>query len=462
MKNPFYLLGILCLLGAFSCNKPAEEQPIKEEEIVLRDLDDIISSDTLRVITMYGPTSYFLYRDNQMGYEYEVQKKLCDELNVVSQLIIAPDIPTMLKWLQEGKGDLIAYRVPYTQENKELVAFTDVQYVSNQVLVQRQSDSIIKTVLELSGDTITVPQNSIYKGRLEALDDEIGGGIIVELVDDSIPTEELIARVAHHQLSYTVSDDVTASINKTIFGNIDYSLAISFPQRSAWVVSKNAPQLLKYINNWASGFTKQSAFSAIHKKYFETSKYFESVGYKRIPVPSEISMFDALFKSESERLGWDWRLLAAVAFKESRFDPDAVSWAGAGGLMQLMPNTALSLGLDSLQVFEPDKNVHAATTYLLSLSKLFPGIDNPTEKIKFVLASYNAGIGHIFDARALATKYQKDPNVWDDVKEFLLKKSDPAFYSDSVCKYGYCRGKEPVTYVDIIMDKYADYKLWAK
>jgi membrane-bound lytic murein transglycosylase F len=307
-----------------------------------------------------------------------------------------------------------------------------------------------------------VPQNSIYKGRLEALDDEIGGGIIVELVDDSIPTEELIARVAHHQLSYTVSDDVTASINKTIFGNIDYSLAISFPQRSAWVVSKNAPQLLKYINNWASGFTKQSAFSAIHKKYFETSKYFESVGYKRIPVPSEISMFDALFKSESERLGWDWRLLAAVAFKESRFDPDAVSWAGAGGLMQLMPNTALSLGLDSLQVFEPDKNVHAATTYLLSLSKLFPGIDNPTEKIKFVLASYNAGVGHIFDARALATKYQKDPNVWDDVKEFLLKKSDPAFYSDSVCKYGYCRGKEPVTYVDIIMDKYADYKLWAK
>jgi membrane-bound lytic murein transglycosylase F len=169
-----------------------------------------------------------------------------------------------------------------------------------------------------------------------------------------------------------------------------------------------------------------------------------------------------LFKQEAEKIGWDWRLLAAVAYKESKFNPEAVSWAGACGLMQLMPNTAASLNLSSEEIFLPQRNVAVAVDYLKSLEKLFPGIEDREERIKFVLASYNAGPGHIFDARALAVKYQKDMNVWDDVKEFLLKKSEPAFYSDSVCKYGYCRGKEPVTYVDIIMDKYADYKLWAK
>jgi membrane-bound lytic murein transglycosylase F len=127
-----------------------------------------------------------------------------------------------------------------------------------------------------------------------------------------------------------------------------------------------------------------------------------------------------------------------------------------------MPNTALSLGLDSTQVFFPEKNVAAATAYLQSLSKLFPGIANPQEKTKFVLAAYNAGPGHVFDARALATKYGKNPDVWADVREYMLKKSDPVFYADPVCRFGYCRGEEPVAYVDVIMQKYAQYKLWAK
>jgi hypothetical protein len=133
-----------------------------------------------------------------------------------------------------------------------------------------------------------------------------------------------------------------------------------------------------------------------------------------------------------------------------------------GGLMQIMPNTALSLNLLPEEIFIPEKNVAAAVDYFKQLEKIYQSIENQEERIKFVLASYNAGPGHVLDARALATKYHRDPNVWSDVREFLLRKSDPVFYSDEVCKYGYCRGKEPVTYVDVIMSKYADYKLWAR
>lgn len=458
MKTVLYSLCLFCVLSFFSCSKSTETQTVN----TARDLLEIQASDTLRVLTMYGPISYFLYRDNEMGYEYELVKNLCNEMGVTLQIIIAPDIPTLLTWLEEGKGDLIACRIPYTHDYKLRVAYTEREYISNQVLVQCQSDSMLKTVLDLAGATITVPQNSIYASRLVDLNDEIGGGISIQTVQDSVSIDELIAQVAHHQLAYTISDDVSARLNRTYFGNIDYSLAISFPQRSAWVVSLQSPQLLSYINQWVAELDQKQSFNAIYNRYFEKSKYFESVGFTRIPVPGRISSYDHLFKREAVRLQWDWRMLAAVAYKESKFNPDVVSWAGACGLMQLMPSTALSLNLTTDEIFIPEKNLAASVDYFISLDKMFSGIENPEERVKFVLAAYNAGPGHVFDARALATKYGKDPNIWSHVREYLLKKSDPVYYADEVCKYGYCRGKEPVTYVDVIMDKYADYKLWAR
>jgi membrane-bound lytic murein transglycosylase F len=458
MKNltVCFLSVLLCFFTA-SCGNQSGNNTIQT-----RDLPQILQQDTLRVITMYGPISYFLYRDNQMGYEYELAKKLCAEMQVSMQLVVAPDIPTMLQWLQQGKGDLVAYRIPYTHQYKTLVTYTKQEYISNQVLVQAVSDTMRHTVLDLAGATITVPDNSIYYHRLVNLNDEIGGGIHIVACGDTITSDDLVAQVAMHKINYTITDDINARLNKTYFGNIDYNVDISFPQRSAWVVSSHSPQLLEFVNNWATSDTQKRYLSSLYHKYFQKSKYFEASGFTRIPQPGSISPFDQLFKEYAPTIQWDWRLLAAMAYKESKFNPDAMSWAGACGLMQLMPNTALSLGLDSTQVFFPEKNVAAATAYLQSLSKLFPGIANPQEKTKFVLAAYNAGPGHVFDARALATKYGKNPDVWADVREYMLKKSDPVFYADPVCRFGYCRGEEPVAYVDVIMQKYAQYKLWAK
>ncbi len=456
MRFSLYSILVACILSLASCSMSESDKHTS-----VRDLPQIEEADTLRVITMYGPTSYFLYRDNQMGYEYEIAQQLCKDMGVEMQLLVAHDIETMVRYLLEGKGDLIAYRVPYTHQYKPLLQYTQRQYISNQVLVQCHSDSLLKTVLDLPGKTITVPANSIYHQRLRDLNDEIGGGMLINLVEDTTSTDHLIAQVAHQQLPYTVSDDLSARVNKTYFGNIDYSLNISFPQRSAWVVSPASPQLLAYINAWVENLNKRASVNAIYYKYFEKSKYFEAEGLVRIPQPGRISSFDYLFKQYAPKLGWDWRLLAAVAYKESKFNPDVTSWAGACGLMQLMPNTALSLGVTIEEIFVPEKNVQAAVSYLRSLERLFPGVSDE-ERTKFVLASYNAGPGHIFDARALAAKYGQDPDIWTNVREFLLKKSDPDFYNDEVCRFGYCRGGEPVAYVDIIMGKYAEYQLWAR
>ncbi len=427
-----------------------------------RDLAQIIESDTLVVATLYGPISYFNYKESEMGYEYEFVKLLCKELKVGLKLHVAPNMSALLEMLENAEVDLVAYRVPYTEENKSKIEFTRREYISNQVLVQCKSDTLVKDVLQLSGKQVTVVPNSIYSERISFLNDEIGGGINIIYSADTSKVEDLIADVAHHRISYTFAEKDIARLNKTYFGNINYDVDVSFPQRAAWCVSKNSPELLSYINEWVKNTSKSSKYTAIYQKYFEKSKYFESEGFKKIPSYNRISLYDDYFKTYAKIVGWDWRLLAAVAYKESKFDPNVTSWAGACGLMQIMPKTALSLGLTEEEFYDPEKNIQAAAKYLNKMNNLFPNISDEREKVKFVLASYNAGPGHIFDARALALKNDKNPDVWDDVKEYLRLKSNPEYYNDEVCKYGYCRGEEPINYVDVITTKYGEYILWAK
>jgi membrane-bound lytic murein transglycosylase F len=455
MKRFIYILFVLLSLLSVSCTNSGKKHQS-------RDLSQILESDTLVVATLYGPISYFNYKESEMGYEYEFVKLLCKELKVGLKLHVAPNLTSLLDMLENSEVDLVAYRVPYTEENKEKIEFTKREYISNQVLVQCKSDTMVADVLQLSGKMITVVPNSIYSKRINFLNDEIGGGIDIIYSSDTSKVDDLIADVAHHKISYTFAEKDIARLNKTYFGNIDYSLDVSFPQRAAWCVSKKSPELLNYINEWVKKTSKSSKYTAIYTKYFEKSKYFESEGFKKIPSYNRISSFDDYFKAYAKIIGWDWRLLAAVAYKESKFDPNVTSWAGACGLMQIMPKTALSLGLTEEDFYDPEKNIRAAAQYLNKMKKLFPNIVDENEKIKFVLASYNAGPGHIFDARALTLKAGNNPDKWDDVREYLRLKSNPEYYNDEVCRFGYCRGEEPINYVDVITTKYGEYILWAK
>ena len=455
MRRFIYILFISLSVLIVSCTHSGKRNEP-------RDLSEIIESDTLVVATLYGPISYFNYKESEMGYEYEFVKLLCKELKIGMKLYVAQNIATLLEMLENSEVDLVAYRVPYTEENKVKIEFTQREYISNQVLVQCKSDTMVTDVLQLTGKQITVIPNSIYSKRINFLNDEIGGGIDIIYSSDTSKVEDLIADVAHHRISYTFAEKDIARLNKTYFGNINYNLDVSFPQRSAWCVSKKSPELLSYINEWVKNTSKSSKYTAIYNKYFEKSKYFESEGFKKIPNHNRISAYDDYFKAYAKIVGWDWRLLAAVAYKESKFDPNVTSWAGACGLMQIMPKTAISLGLTEEEFYEPEKNIRASAQYLNKMRKLFPNIEDEQEKVKFVLASYNAGPGHIFDARALALKDGKNPDVWDEVKEYLRLKSNPEYYNDEVCKYGYCRGEEPIYYVEVITSKYSEYLLWAK
>lgn len=171
-----------------------------------------------------------------------------------------------------------------------------------------------------------------------------------------------------------------------------------------------------------------------------------------------ISHYDHLFKRYAPLARWDWRLMAAQCYQESCFDPKARSWAGACGLMQIMPATADHLGLPRSSIYDPEHNVRAAAEYLRELSGYFRSVQNQAERQLFVLAAYNGGYFHVQDAMALARKNGRNPHRWKDVAYYILALEKPEFYNDQVVRHGYMRGSETVGYVDGIRQRYAQYR----
>ena len=170
----------------------------------------------------------------------------------------------------------------------------------------------------------------------------------------------------------------------------------------------------------------------------------------------QISKYDHLIKRYAHEVGWDWRLLAAQAYQESGFDPQAISWMGAQGLMQLMPSTARSFGVHN--VFDPEQNLRGAAAFIKTLQQRYASVP-ADERINFILAAYNAGPGHVDDARSLAKKKGRNPDVWQgNVADIVLRMSDSSYYNDPVCRHGYFRGSETYNYVGNIQERWSVYR----
>ncbi len=465
------ILNILIILSAplsFSCKEQVKEEPIAVEF----DLDKIKERGKIIAITGYNAYSYFIYKGQPMGFEHDLVDKLAEHLGVEVEYKIVKEIDKMIEMLNNGEGDLIAFNLTVTKERKKKIDFSLHHHTTNQVLVQRLPDNwqrlrlheiekkLIRNVVELENKTIHVRHHSSYVERLKNLSNEIGGEINI-IEDDPIYTlDDMIERVAKSEIEFTIADENVAVLNKTYFRNIDIGTQISLPQRIAWAVRKNSPNLKTAINNWLFELKKKTEYYIIYNKYFKNrntirkrfiSDYFSYIGGK-------ISEYDDYLKEFSAQINWDWRLTSAVVYQESQFNPNAVSWAGAKGLMQLMPVTKKQFGIS--ENAGPIKNLETGIKYLGWLEDLWTKqIPDSVERIKFVLASYNIGYGHIMDASRLAEKYNADPYAWEgNVEKYLLLKAKPEYYNDDVVRNGYARGTETVAYVKEILEIYSHYK----
>lgn len=429
----------------------------------ITDFPQIKKRGVLRALTLYSSASYFIYREREMGYEYELCKRLAESMGLELKMITVNNIHALVDSLHAGAGDIVAFNVPVSMYDKENFIPCGREFLTHQVLVQDvgNKSGILDDVTQLSGKEIVVQKNTRFHKRLENLNNEIGGGIIIKAIDeDSITTEEIISKVASGEYNYTIADNVNANLNKTYYRNINVNLRISFPQHSFWLVRSESVMLARMVNSWFRNNVKSKDYEAINKRYFELSKGSSSFHMTGLFIGKDgrLSPYDNVFKKYGKSHGWDWRLLASIAYQESNFLPNVVSWSGAKGLMQIMPKTAKDYGINPDSLFYPESNVHAAVKLLNDLTKKLGTQKTNQQHLKIILAGYNSGLGHIFDARALTKKYGKNPYLWDDnVGKYVLLKSQSKYYEDEVCKQGYLRGEETASFVAEVWTRYQYY-----
>ncbi len=420
--------------------------------------------DTLNVGTLYSPTGFFILKGDTMGYDYD---RICDfarSRGIALRFKVARSMPALLDMLKKKQVDVLACEIPVTAEYKSRVLHCGSVNETYQVLVQHSGKNVIYDVTQLIGCEVYVEKGSKYESRLRNLDNEVGGGITIRTVEGeaALPTE-LIQKVSRREIGFTIVDSDIAQMNLAYYDSINIGLRVGFAQHSSWAVDKRNQWLADSINEWALSVNAQEYSKQALRHYFEMNRgpKPDSVKVDTLAVtpPGGISPYDHVFKQYAQEIGWDWRLLAAIACCESGFDPNATSWMGARGLMQVMPKTARSYGVNEEDLGNPEVSIRVASKVLKDIEGIMRNRTGPEDRLKFILASYNAGAGHVIDAIALARKHELDPRVWsENVEQAMLWKMDPEYYNDSVCSNGYCRGTEPVDYVIKVLNCYENYK----
>lgn len=437
-------------------------------------LDSVIKRKKLRAVTDYGSLSYLIYRGEPIGYQYELLKDLTKYLGVELDLVIENSLEKSIEMLMTGDVDLLAMGLTVTTERNKEFSFTAPIMTTRQVLVQRKPEGYLKmrtadeieshllrNTLELANLKINVQKGTVFEKRLQTLSDEIADSIIIITGDRDI--EELIKAVADGEIDYTVADEHIAIVNARYFRNIDVKTPLSFSQKISWAIKKGQYGLVDTINTWLVKFNHTLQARLLYNKYFKNirSKKIVNSEYNSY-TGGRLSPYDDEIKAAAEIIGWDWRLLASLVYQESEFKPNVRSWVGAYGLMQLMPNVLEKYGLDSTA--SPSEQLTAGVKHLIFINKQLPSeITDSVEQVKFLLASYNCGLGHVLDARRLADKYEKDQNKWNfNVDSCILNLSEKEYYHDTVVYYGYVRGVETFGFVQEIMDRYNIYRTLIK
>jgi membrane-bound lytic murein transglycosylase F len=422
-------------------------------EVALGDLGAIRERRVLRVLTRNNAVSYFLYRGRQMGFEFELAREFADSIGCRLQIVVPPRGELLIPWLREGRGDMIAAALTVTEERQGQVSFSRPYNRVSEMLVVHEDEEAIDGIEDLAGRSVTVRVSSSYHDTLVAH----RGSVEFEIHEapEDLETEELIRLVGEGVYEATVADSNILDIELAYRDEVKGAFPLGEPRDIAWAVRREDEKLLEAVNGFLEREYRGTFFNVLLDKYFVNRGRIARVMRSRSDRQGRISPFDELFRKHAREVEIDWRLLAAVAYQESRFLPDAVSWNGAVGLMQVMPITAEELGYCG-DLMDPETAIAAGARYLRWLIDRFEPSLEFEERVRFSLAAYNAGRGHILDGRRLARESGLDPNIWFDNVEKALPLLSKSRYADG-SRYGYCRCTEPVRYVRQVNDRYLAY-----
>lgn len=435
-------------------------------------LANIRQRGKLVAITDNNPLNYFTYKGEMKGYQYDMLKSFADHLGVELEVIVEADPYQALQYLRQSQVDVVAMELPPSSEISDGTAFTDSFFESKQVLVQRKPNNwrrmqdvksieklVVRNLAEMSGKTITLPSENHKQYYLSDIQHATANSVDLILLRD-VNNVELIEAVNNKDIDFTLAYEHTAKAMAQIYPDLDISTPVSQGLTVSWTLRNGAVNLREEMNQWIKENKEGHSFASTYKRYYNNARWTRlALGHK--VSRGSISEYDDIIRQSTHHIKMDWRLISALIYKESKFQPDAVSHVGAFGLMQLMPKTARRFGADVNST--PAEQIAAGVRLIQYLDKRFTAsVPNPDERIKFVLASYNLGQAHILDAQRLAVKYGKNPAVWyDNVEFFMLAKSQPEYYNDPVVKYGRVKGIETEQFVKDVLDKYDHYKTLA-
>ncbi|PKI17216.1 transporter substrate-binding domain-containing protein [Colwellia sp. 12G3] len=411
----------------------------------------------LRVITRNSPETYFLWRGELLGFEYELMRKFADIHKVKLVIVVADSYAEMLALLAEGKGDIIAAGLSRTHSRKAQITkaklATSIRYnrVKEQ-LVAHQDSLPINELSDLKDRTITLRKSSSFWTTGQMLAKDFGANIII--ANEDIATEILISQVADKEIDLTIADSNLIAIESSFRSQIITPLTFKEDVPYAYLVRKNNPQLLSYLNEFVRKYYRGTFYNVVKNKYFYNEKLQKSHKKHRLVSGSNLSPYDDIVRSYVQPYNFDWRLIVSQMYQESRFDPLASNSTGAMGLMQMLPRTAEELGVADLK--DPEQAIASGVQYLDWTRDRFSKDLPIQEQIFFSLASYNAGYGHVKDAQRLARQLGLRSDRWfNNVEKAMLLLQRKEYYKKA--RFGYVRGREPVNYVRDIHQRYLSY-----
>ena len=429
-----------------------ESHVVGAEDASVRAWRDIVASGRLRMGTVNDPTTYYLWRGELLGFEYELAKVFADRHELVLEVVVAESIDELLELVTSGRVDYVSASLSPTSERRALgVAFTAPYMTINEAFVTALDP--IEGPEALRDRAIVVNPSTSYASTLRAMTDQA-----FRLVEDPRSPTSILNAVLDGELDATLLDSHRAELTATFDDRISIGHRLEPGKSLAWGYAAGNVGIGEALDAFIKDAYRGYDYNVLRSKYFKNKRRMARQREDRV-TGRDLSPFDDLVKAavaeQEEGVPLDWRLVIAQMYQESGFDPEEVSFAGARGLLQMMPRTAREIGVDPDRLHEPRVGIDAGVEYLRWTMDHFPEL-SPGERIWFALASYNAGVGHVRDARLLAEELDLDDSLWfENVEVAMLKLAEPRYARKAM--YGYVRGTEPYKYVREIRELYRAY-----
>lgn len=437
----FFFIGWL----SHSVYYPAEE----EKPSVL---DKIKKNKTLNVVLLNAPSTYYIGPDGPQGFEYELLKDYAKHIGVNLNITSANTVKEAIEFSKKKNIHITSAALAKTPQRQKRFNFGPSYFeVQEQVVCNRSmvgDGTFPRTVEDLSGLHIMVGEDTSYSETIKSLQKD--GFDINATFSSDYSTEELLEMVSDRRIDCTLAASNIYSLNKRYFTEITSAFTISGREQLAWVLPPNSEELEADMYSWLNSYNQSGRMAELKDHYYSHILYFDyydtKMFYKRIKT--RLPKYEKLFKEAGKKYGISWKLIAAQSYQESHWNPRARSFTGVRGLMMLTLSTAKYLGVKNR--LDPKQSVDGGARHLKRMIETVSDGVEGENRIKYALAAYNIGMGHIKDAQDLAKRFGLDKNIWRDLKSVLPLLSQKRYYR--TLKYGYARGSEPVRYVESIYD----------